>query len=478
MRVGLREASSMSLSVNLKLTPPFDPYALPRPWLGTNALALEVIDFSVGADPRARPPIERCDLDAPIESSFAGQAAALDSYALTACVRPTATPKELTLAALFPSASKPDGASSFFTGAKNLLSGIQIQWGEPAHHAFIAGASSLITGALWWSLFLYGGNEQAKAFAVLLSALVPQMVVGGFLSSLLHDTFQITLLEKTLKPWLAKAVKTLKLDNLIRSLKGNQGMPDFDYVLKRYRLTSIEYELSLHLLIESRRELLEGAKDRELTGEENAFLKSFEEKISNGQAALKEEQDKLSAVGMGAVVDPFSRAAMDGTHTPSTVIPGGYLTFLASTAATVGAFVFASGPPRWTENTQALFMYFGIEAFFGMIVGYVYGRVVMENVMGYIVRPFEARVNRMTKKRFFPGVADELALPEPERLRNQFDRSIESVRNYAEFLNYARYNLADKTELTSQELERLAVWADCLKRAGQMVSEALRASGR
>lgn len=422
---------------------PFQLHALPQPWLGIDKPFCEKVELSVS--------------DGVLDQGVSGHfSSGLDSYS------PTSS-----------SLGTPHSAVSQapFLGSKILSGGVQIKWGEPAHHVFIAGSSSLVMSALWWSLFLYGGDKEARIFAVLLSTLVPQMVVGGFLSSFLHDTFQITLLEKTLKPWLAKAVKTLHLDDLIRSLKGNQGMPYFDYILKRYRLTSMEYELGLHLLIESKRELLEFAAGRDLTNEENTLLKSFDEKIGNGQALLKEEQDKLNGVGVKTIVDPFSKALTDGTRSSGIIIPGEYLTFLASTTATVGAFIFASGPPQWTENTQALLMYFGIEAFFGMVVGYVYGHVILENVLGYIVRPLEARVNRVVGLKLFPGVADELALPEPERRRNQFDRAVESVRNYAELLNYARHKLAGKANPTPDELERLAVWEDCLKRANQMVAK-------
>lgn len=416
----------MQLPLDLNSNLPFSLHALPQPWLAMNGPSCEKIDLSVGDG-------------------------VLDSYLPNS-----------------PDIFQPATPQIAPMGAKILSGGVQVKWGEPIHHVFIAGSSSLITSALWWSLFLYGGDEQARVFTVLLSTLVPQMVVGGFLSSLLHDTFQITLLEKTLKPWLAKTVKSLRLDDLIRSLKGNQGLPIFDYILKRYQLTSMEYELGLHLLIESRREFLALTAGRELTNEELIILKNFDEKIDRGQASLKEEQDKLNAVGVKTVVDPFSKVSADGAHSSSMIIPGGYFTFLASTAATVGAFVFASGPPQWTENTQAIFMYFGIEAFFGMVVGYIYGHIILENILGYIVRPFEAQVNRAVGVKLFPGVGGELALPEPERRRNQLDRSIENVRNYAELLNYARHKLASKTNLTPDELKRLAVWEGCLKRADQV----------
>lgn len=372
--------------------------------------------------------------------------------------------------------------------AGKVLSSVRppkVRWGKPVHHAAIAAVSSGHVAALWWSLFLYGGSEGASALAILLSSMIPNMVVGGYMASLIHDAVQAPVLEAGVKPRLAQASRALGTEELTPSLEGSMGFADYEYHRFSYQLIAIKHELSLHHALEERRVLRQGSARGALSPAESALLAKYDGDVADCVSSLRKEDDNLRAVGLSlpASLLEIMEAETDSTgssaDSPETAsrrkpranadsVSALWGTFSATSLLTAGAMFAYFGPPQWTDNTQGLFTFFGLSALFNTFVGYIYQRTVQENVQNYQIRPLESRINRWFKSWFgrdiFPIAAGMLGIPDSDRYKTMFDRSVNTGNVQGHLLEGRAIRLKSQGELNADERKRLNAWEDVLGR--------------
>lgn len=339
----------------------------------------------------------------------------------------------------------------------------EVLWGKIQEHFFVAASTSGILTALYYSLFVFGGSEDATTFETMLAQRVPGMVIGALLASVTAE-FIDNNLKKYIKPALSYISHKLHLGRVTPLLMHTNGMPSFHW--ETYAYWFLYYKNVIELEIQKEKIFVKEQGGSPNADPEKSLLQSDYDLLSRLEVLVKRYQKKLTQVGE-MVHDEFEE---------SIVIDFRYFTFIASSLLTYGILDHHFGAPIRTENVDAILGMTMLDPLIGGILGLMYYRIWGGSISEVVIKPIIGWGNRKFKQKsginfdVTAGLSGVMSIPQPFRYSDTLD-SIETG------YRVAKNNLLELAMKTNDP-EKFEAWSKILIEADSFHREYLKHLGR